>query len=61
MFSLIYARIIGWVSNDEAGDLRRHRAHYDVIVMINYKTGEYGIEKIQCNATKSVVGLHGSS
>ena len=23
----------GWVSNREAGDLRRHRAHYDVIVM----------------------------
>ena len=24
----------GWVSNCEAGDLRRHRAHYDVIVMM---------------------------
>ena len=23
----------GWVNNGEAGDLRRHRAHYDVIVM----------------------------
>ena len=23
-----------WVNNGEAGDLRRHRAHYDVIVMI---------------------------
>ena len=23
----------GWVNNHEAGDLRRHRAHYDVIVM----------------------------
>ena len=23
----------GWVNNREAGDLRRHRAHYDVIVM----------------------------
>ena len=22
-----------WVNNGEAGDLRRHRAHYDVIVM----------------------------
>ena len=22
-----------WVNNDEAGDLRRYRAHYDVIVM----------------------------
>ena len=34
MFSLICARINGWVSNDEAGGLRRQRAHYDVIVMI---------------------------
>ena len=23
----------GWVNNREAGDLRRQRAHYDVIVM----------------------------
>ena len=27
--------INGWVNNREAGDLRRHRAHYDVIVMIS--------------------------
>ena len=33
MFSLICAWINGWVNNGEAGDLRRHRAHYDVIVM----------------------------
>ena len=33
MFTLICARIIGWVNNREAGDLRRYRAHYDVIVM----------------------------
>ena len=25
----------GWVNNREAGDLKRHRAHYGVIVMIN--------------------------
>ena len=25
--------INGWINNDEAGDLRRHRAHYDVIAM----------------------------
>ena len=24
----------GWVNNREAGDLRRHRAHYDVIVVL---------------------------
>ena len=33
MFSLISARIIGWVNNREAGDLRRIRPHYDVTVM----------------------------
>ena len=33
MFSLIFAWINGWVNNREAGDLRRHRAHYDVTVM----------------------------
>ena len=32
MFSLICARI-GWVYNGGAGDLRRHRAHYDITVM----------------------------
>ena len=32
-FSLICARMNCWVNNREAGDLRRHRAHYDVIVM----------------------------
>ena len=33
MFSLICAGIHAWVNNREAGDLRRHRAHYDIIVM----------------------------
>ena len=33
MFSLISAWINSWVNNREAGDFRRHRAHYDVIVM----------------------------
>ena len=34
IFALICARINGWVNNREAGDLRRHRAHYDVRVMV---------------------------
>ena len=33
IFSLICAWIEGIENNREAGDLRRHRAHYDVIVM----------------------------
>ena len=34
MFSLICAWINGWAGNREAIDLRRHGAHYDVIVML---------------------------
>ena len=30
IFSLICVWINGWVNNREAGDLRRHRGHYDV-------------------------------
>ena len=33
-FSLIWAWINGSVNNREAGDWRRHRAHYDVTVML---------------------------
>ena len=36
MFSLICAWINGCVNNREAGDLRRHRTHYDVTVMHDY-------------------------
>ena len=34
MFSLTCAWLSGWVNNLEAGDLRRHRAHCDVNVMV---------------------------
>ena len=33
MFSLICAWINAWVNNGEAGDLIRHQAHYNVVVM----------------------------
>ena len=39
MFSLICAWIKAWVKNREAGNLRHHRAHYDVIVMMKYGVG----------------------
>ena len=32
MFTLICSWINGWVNNREAGDLRCHHAHYDIIV-----------------------------
>ena len=34
MFSLICAWINGWVNSRQVGHLRRHRAHYDVTVMV---------------------------
>ena len=34
LFSLMCAWINGWINNREAGDLRRHRAHYDATVMV---------------------------
>ena len=40
MFSLICAWINGWVNNGEAGDLRHHCAHYDVIVL-HTSTGDF--------------------
>ena len=40
MFSLICARINDLVNNREAGDLRRHRGHYDANVM---RYSEWGI------------------
>ena len=38
MFSLFCVWINGWENNREACDLRRYRAHYDVIVMIIQQT-----------------------
>ena len=47
MFSMICARIKVWVSNREAGDLRRHRAHFDVIVMSTlFHSGNRKIEPL---------------
>ena len=46
MFSLICAWINGRVNNGEAGDLRRHSAHYDVIVMKQRRDGTAYISNI---------------
>ena len=39
IFSLIWAWINGWINNRDADDLRHHRAHYDVIVMVCHLFG----------------------
>ena len=57
MFYLICAWINGWVKNREAGDLRRCRAHYDVIVMMfsgvssTCKTCCLGAQRLQHQVT----------
>ena len=48
MFSLICVWINGWVNNGEAGDLRRYRIHYDVIVMYLKLFHGKCFEKICC-------------
>ena len=40
--------INGWVNNREAGDLRRHHAHYDVIVMTPKRNGGIRYVKTTC-------------
>ena len=37
VFSLVCVWINGWVNNREACDLRRHRAHYDVTLIIKWE------------------------
>ena len=47
MFSLICAWINGWVKNGEAGDVRRHRAHYDVAVLRKYENAFVFLKSIK--------------
>ena len=49
MFVFICVWINDWVNNREVGDLRRYRAHYDVIVMMLQETTEW-INKSLLNA-----------
>ena len=44
IFSLICAWINRWVNNREAGDMRRHRGHFDVIVMSQENMGQQTIK-----------------
>ena len=41
VFPLICAWINGWPNNREAGDLRRHRGHYDVTVIMEHKSWHF--------------------
>ena len=43
--ALMFSLICAWIIAREAGDLRRHRAHYDVTVMANYDCRYQSIRK----------------
>ena len=62
MFSLISAWINGWVNNGEAGDMRRHCAHYDGIVMCsekaNYKKNGRRLSDLDNKAFDSEIFIH---
>ena len=49
--------INGWVNNLEADDLRRHRPHYDVIVMLTPTTVD--VRTWMCNYIQSIFLLRG--
>ena len=52
MFSLICAWINGWVNNCEAGDLRRHRAHY---VLLKIALFDSLPKDVEVNSRKIIV------
>ena len=53
MFSLLCVRINGWVNNCEYGDLKRHQAHYDVIVMSSMSTKSCSKDRFWSECTES--------
>ena len=55
MFSLVCPWINGWVNDGEAGDLRCHRAHYDVIVIIPPKYSHIAL--IRCRESIRLIYL----
>ena len=60
MISFICTWFNGWVNNREGGDLRRHRTHYDVTVMVTYDTSLVGRDplwKIQVDLKLAIKGF----
>ena len=49
MFSLICTLLDDWVNIREAGDLRRHRAHHDVIVIYENMKAKMLIQEPKSN------------
>ena len=61
MFSLICAWINGWVNNREAGDLRRHRSHYDVTVMQGWTKSVSSLQYQECNISRATTSQMNAS
>ena len=56
MFSLICAWTNGWANNRKAVDSRRHRAHYDVIVMLSCNKEQHSHLLVLRNHIKVIKG-----
>ena len=59
MFSKICAWMNGWVNNGKTGDLRRHRAHYDVTVMWPFVRGRHQRDSRQGPVVQKLFPCHG--
>ena len=55
LFPLICAWTNGWINNQDAEDLRRHRAHYDITVMTYY----HELVTANCKLLHYLVDSHG--
>ena len=55
IFSLICTRINRWVNKGKAGDLRCHRAHYDVAVMPPHDHHDHALAYFQCGWSHFVI------
>ena len=50
VFSLIFPWTNSWANNGDAGDLRRHRTHYDVIVVTKHQDIIYSVKHRKANS-----------
>ena len=57
VFSLICIWINDWVNNREAGNLRRYRAHYDVIVMVLKINMRSAMASHICGLIQNCIGI----
>ena len=59
IFSMICVWINAWVNNREAGDLTRHHAHYDVVVMSVYAIIHTGLNIFWIDMYCEYLYIHG--